>query len=218
VIHRDLKPSNIMLGKYGETLVVDWGMAKAGMNELAPSPSDVLPEPSLVPSLADGIQTQAGSAMGTPAYMSPEQASGRLDLLGPATDIYSLGATLYTLLTGRPPIEGKDAAAILRRAQRGEWLPPRQVKPDVPLALDAVCRKAMALIPTERYATALELADDVDWELATEMDPRPDEQVAINEEPFPKAKLVAYSEYIRGRWKRRNRALVITAYPFTGRW
>jgi serine/threonine protein kinase/Flp pilus assembly protein TadD len=196
VIHRDLKPSNIMLGKYGETLVVDWGMAKAGMNESpARSVSEGLPEPTLVPSLADAIETQAGAALGTPAYMSPEQAAGRLDLLGPASDIYSLGATLYTLLTGRPPIEGKDAAEILRKAQRGEWLPPRQVKPDVPAALNAVCRKAMTPKPSERYATAQALAADVERWLA-------DEPVSAFREP-----LAARSR----RWMRRHRTLMSTA-------
>jgi hypothetical protein len=79
-----------------------------------------------------------------------------------------LGATLYTILTGRPPIEGKDTADILRKAQRGEWSPPRQLKPDVSPALDAVCRKAMALAASERYATALELAADVERWLADE--------------------------------------------------
>jgi eukaryotic-like serine/threonine-protein kinase len=195
VIHRDLKPGNIMLGKYGETLVVDWGMAKAGMNEPTRSASDGLPEPTLIPSLADAIETQAGAAMGTPAYMSPEQASGRLDLLGPASDIYSLGATFYTLLTGRPPIEGKHTAEMLRKAQRGEWLPPRQVKPDVPAALDAVCRKAMSPQPSERYATALALATDVERWLA-------DEPVSAFREP-----LAARSR----RWIRRHRTLVSTA-------
>ncbi|HTU89758.1 MAG TPA: protein kinase [Gemmataceae bacterium] len=196
VIHRDLKPSNIMLGKYGETLVVDWGMAKAGMNEPpARGASDGLPEPTLVPSLTDAIETQAGSAMGTPAYMSPEQASGRLDLLGPASDIYSLGATLYTLLTGRAPIEGKDTAEVLRKAQRGEWLPPRQVKPDVPPALDAVCRKAMAPTPPERYPTALALAADVERWFA-------DEPVAVYRESW-----TARSR----RWMRHHRTLVSTA-------
>jgi WD40 repeat protein/tRNA A-37 threonylcarbamoyl transferase component Bud32 len=194
VIHRDIKPSNIMLGKYGETLVVDWGLAKGGMNEPVRSASDGLPEPTLVPSLAHAIETQAGSAMGTPAYMSPEQASGRLDLLGPASDIYSLGATLYTLLTGRPPIEGKDTAEVLRKAQRGEWLPVRQVKPEVPSALAAICQKAMAASPSARYATALELAADVEHWLA-------DEPVSAHRESWG-----ARSR----RWMRRHRTLVST--------
>jgi serine/threonine-protein kinase len=133
VIHRDVKPANIMLGQYGETLVVDWGMAKAVAEEGKRSES--LAEPALVPRLADSVETQAGSAMGTPSYMSPEQASGRLDLLGLASDIYNLGATLYTLLTGRPPIEGQDTAELLRKARKGEWLPVRQIKQDVPPAL-----------------------------------------------------------------------------------
>ncbi|HTU17808.1 MAG TPA: protein kinase, partial [Gemmataceae bacterium] len=195
VIHRDLKPANIMLGKFGETLVVDWGMAKAGRNEPAQTVSEGLPEPNLTPSLTDAIETQAGSVVGTPAYMSLEQASGRIDLIGPASDIYSLGATLYTLLTGRPPIEGKDTAEILRKTQRGEWLPPRQVKPDVPPALDAVCRKAMASAPRERYPTALALAAEVERWLA-------DEPVSAFRE--------SWSARSR-RWMRRHRTLVSTA-------
>jgi serine/threonine-protein kinase len=79
-----------------------------------------LAEPVLVPRLTEIGETQAGAALGTPAYMSPEQAAGRMDLLGPASDIYNLGATLYTLLTGRPPVEGRDTAEMLRKAQRGE--------------------------------------------------------------------------------------------------
>jgi WD40 repeat protein/serine/threonine protein kinase len=194
VIHRDIKPSNIMLGKYGETLVVDWGMAKAGVLEPTKSGGEELPEPSIVPVLADAIETQAGATMGTPAYMSPEQASGRLDLLGPASDIYSLGATLYTLLTGRPPIEDRETAGTLRKAQQGEWLPPRQVKPDVPPALDAACCKAMAPAPSERYATALALAADIEHWLA-------DEPVS------------AYCESWAARaqrWMRRHRTLMST--------
>ena len=92
VLHRDLKPGNIMLGQYGETLVVDWGLAKPLEKMAAPDAA----EGPLTPSAASGsAATEMGRAVGTPAYMSPEQAAGRLDQLGPASDVYSLGATLY---------------------------------------------------------------------------------------------------------------------------
>jgi serine/threonine protein kinase len=102
VLHRDLKPGNIMLGKYGETLVVDWGLAKASGKSGEPGASATgAGESPLRPASGSGsAETMPGSALGTPAFMSPEQAAGRLDLLGPASDIYSLGATLYCLLTG----------------------------------------------------------------------------------------------------------------------
>ena len=103
VLHRDIKPGNIIVGKHGETLVVDWGLAKAtGKSDPASG------ERTLVPSSASGsAETLPGSALGTPAYMSPEQAEGNLDALGPRSDVYSLGATLYCLLTGRPPVRGR---------------------------------------------------------------------------------------------------------------
>src|SRR5262249_1328593 len=105
VLHRDLKPANVMLGKFGETLVVDWGLAKVvGRPEGEVAGEEV----TLRPSSGDGVATVAGTAVGTPAYMSPEQAAGRLDLLGPASDVYSLGATLYHLLTGQTPFRGDD--------------------------------------------------------------------------------------------------------------
>src|SRR5262249_17746283 len=129
VVHRDLKPANVMLGKFGETLVVDWGLAKVvGRTEAEPAGG----EATLRPSLGDGLATQAGAALGTPAYMSPEQAAGRVDQVGPASDVYGLGATLYCLLTGQPPFRGEDPGELLRRVTRGEWLPARQVKPGVP--------------------------------------------------------------------------------------
>src|SRR5262249_51158204 len=145
VLHRDLKPGNIMLGKYGETLIVDWGLAKpVGRSEQ----TRVTEESTLQPSSgSDWAATVMGTGIGTPAYMSPEQAAGRLDLLGPASDIYGLGATLYALLTGTTPFGGSDEGELLQQVQRGAWLPPRQVKPNTPAALDAICCKAMALNP-----------------------------------------------------------------------
>jgi serine/threonine protein kinase len=103
VLHRDLKPGNVMLGKFGETLVVDWGLAKAvGSHEHAAqaSASDETP---LIPHSGSGVaETVAGSAIGTPAYMSPEQAAGRIDQLGPATDVYSLGEQSLTEADQKP--------------------------------------------------------------------------------------------------------------------
>ena len=124
VIHRDLKPANVMLGPYGETLVVDWGLAKVIERD---APTDLL-EATLRPSTGSGSgssETQAGTAIGTPAYMSPEQALGRLEAIGPMSDIYSLGATLYCLLAGSPPFAGGDLPEVLRQAQRGEFAAPR---------------------------------------------------------------------------------------------
>ena len=136
VIHRDLKPANIILGKHGETLVVDWGLAKA-IGRADPS----VGEQTIVPSSSGSSETLPGSALGTPAYMSPEQAGGDLDRLGPRSDVYSLGATLYCLLTGKPPFEGDDIGSILRRVRAGDFRAPREVDPSLDKALDAVCRK-----------------------------------------------------------------------------
>ncbi len=189
VLHRDLKPSNVMLGKFGETLVVDWGLAKVTGRQDDGTAGD---EATLRPSPGIGSKTVAGAVVGTPAFMSPEQAAGRLDLLGPASDIYSLGATLYTLLSGQPPFRGDDPGELLRRVGRGEWVPPGQVKKGIPAALDAVCRKAMALDPRDRYATAQALAADVEHWLA-------DEPVTAYREPWAgRAR----------RWTRKHRPMV----------
>src|SRR5262249_7309508 len=132
VLHRDLKPGNIMLGEYGETLVVDWGLAKS-LGQI--DSSQTQPEKPIRPSSGSGsAPTQMGQAVGTPAFMSPEQAAGRLDELGPASDVYSLGATLYALLTGRAPFHGADEGQILQAVQRGSFPPPRRLNPSVPLA------------------------------------------------------------------------------------
>ncbi len=106
VIHRDIKPANIILGRHGETLVIDWGLAKAVGRD-----DPTVGEQTLTPSSSGGSsETVPGSALGTPAYMSPEQAAGDLDRLGPRSDVYSLGATLYCLLIGKPPFEATTSA------------------------------------------------------------------------------------------------------------
>jgi serine/threonine protein kinase len=192
VIHRDLKPANVMLGPYGETLVVDWGLAKV-VGRPAEAADGVPPEGMLQPgSSGDGLVSRAGSALGTPGYMSPEQAAGRGDDQGPATDVYGLGSTLYALLTGRAPVPGQDAAAVMEKVRQGDWPAPRQVKSGVPRALDAACRKAMALDPQARYGSALELAADVEHWLD-------DEPVSAYPEPLP-ARL--------RRWGRRHKTAV----------
>lgn len=176
VLHRDLKPGNIMLGKYGETLIVDWGLAKTGAGpELVRQASNG--EASLRPSAgSDLTPTQQGSALGTPAYMSPEQAEGKLDQLGPASDVYSLGATLYHLLVGKHANADCDLAELLYRTQLGAIPPARSVKPGVPQPLEAICKKAMAHRPADRYASATALATDIEQWLA-------DEPVGAHEEP-----------------------------------
>jgi serine/threonine protein kinase len=165
VIHRDLKPSNILLGSFGETIVLDWGLAKV-VGRADRAEGDV--EVTLRPQSGDYQMTQAGTTLGTAAFMSPEQAAGRIDQQGPPADIYSLGATLYALLTGRPPFTDADHFEILQKVQTGTFPPPRQVNKAVARPLDAVCCKAMALRPADRYATALELGAEVEQWLADE--------------------------------------------------
>lgn len=168
VLHRDLKPGNIMLGKYGETLVVDWGLAKAtGSAEAALDTSQAPLAPSTSHD-SQSAETVMGSAIGTIGYMSPEQAAGRVDLFGPATDIYLLGATLYHVLTGHAPHRGKDSGLLLQRIQKHPATHPRQLNPAIPQPLAAIALKAMALQPADRFADALELSKEVERWLADE--------------------------------------------------
>jgi formylglycine-generating enzyme required for sulfatase activity/tRNA A-37 threonylcarbamoyl transferase component Bud32 len=175
VLHRDLKPENVMLGQYGETLVVDWGLAKAVGQADPTLPGDE--EAVAPPSGGSGVETLPGRALGTPRFMSPEQAAGDLDRLGPASDVYSLGATLYMILTGRSAFEDRDVGLVLQKVLRGEFPPPRQLSRDVPRALEAVCLKSMAMEPGGRYATPRALAEDVEKWLA-------DEPVSAYREPW----------------------------------
>jgi serine/threonine-protein kinase len=126
VIHRDLKPANVMLGKFGETLVVDWGLARlSSPHPPAPSPKEGEGEPIQPASAAGMMATMLGSAVGTPAYMPPEQALGQHEQVGPASDVYSLGATLYQLLTGKGPFSGSTLEELLEKVVRGDCPPAR---------------------------------------------------------------------------------------------
>jgi tetratricopeptide (TPR) repeat protein len=166
VTHRDLKPANIMLGEYGETLVVDWGLARCQARP-TPGPGDGECPPRAV-SAGGVMATRPGTVSGTPAYMSPEQARGEVDRIGPAADIYSLGATLYCLLTGKAPFGGDNPLVTLKDVQRGAFPPPRAVNGAVPRSLEAVCLKAMSLQPEGRYGSAQALGDDLERWLAGE--------------------------------------------------
>lgn len=194
VLHRDLKPENVMVGEYGETLVVDWGLAKSLDDDSTPPPATGLSR--LKPSSGSyGSHTLQGSAMGTPAYMSPEQAAGKHASLTPASDVYSLGATLYYLLADCPPIAADSVETALIKAQKGDFAPPREKSPWTPPPLNAICLKAMALSPESRYASAREFAADLERWLA-------DEPVS------------AYRESVverAARWLRRHRSWTLSA-------
>jgi serine/threonine-protein kinase len=191
VIHRDLKPANIMLGAYGETLVVDWGLAKIlGGTEASIGTNDEASDARAAGPPTPEEGTQFGSTIGTPAYMSPEQARGEVDRLGPASDVYSLGATLYELLTGVMPFKADTVPEILARVLTGALIPPRSLVADLPAPLEAICLKAMAREPEARYASARELAGDLEHWMA-------DEPVAA----YPETRLQRAA-----RWLRRHRA------------
>jgi eukaryotic-like serine/threonine-protein kinase len=158
VVHRDLKPENIMLGRFGETLVVDWGIAKSqAEGDTGAGQAGSMAEPDDLPFL-----TRPGSAIGTPQYMSPEQASGDLERIGPASDVYGLGATLYCLLVGHGPFAGGELADVLTRVRRGIFPAPRRLRRSIDPALEAICLKAMALEPAERHASPLALAEEIE--------------------------------------------------------
>jgi hypothetical protein len=165
ILHRDLKPRNVMLGKYEETLVVDWGLAKPFERDDA---ARSVGEETLTPGSGGGSDTPTVGAVGTPAYMSPEQAEARWDLVGPASDVFGLGGILYAILTGRAPYQGGQVALMLEKVRRCDYPPPRQVKPGISRALAAVCLKAMATRPEDRYSSALDFAADVRRWLADE--------------------------------------------------
>ncbi|HEY1603605.1 MAG TPA: protein kinase [Pirellulales bacterium] len=161
VLHRDIKPTNVML---------EFSTTSRDQRDSVAGPA------RLVPKLGDfgmaklqeqcGEETRYGTVIGTPEYMSPEQAQGRVEDLDATTDVYALGALLYRLLTGRPPFQGATDAATLHRVVYEEPLAPRRVRRDIPPDLEAICLKCLGKLPNERYATAHELAKDLGHFLA----------------------------------------------------
>lgn len=140
-VHRDLKPANILLNREGVPKISDFGLAKRFMD--------------------DSSQTRTGDLLGTPAYMSPEQTVGDNDTIGPATDVYALGVIMYEMLTGRPPFRGINSLETLQLIRKVEPVSPRRLQPGVPRDLETICLKCMEKAPAKRYATAMELADDL---------------------------------------------------------
>jgi eukaryotic-like serine/threonine-protein kinase len=174
VLHRDIKPSNLMIDNSGHLWITDFGLAR----------------------VRGGLDlTQTGEALGTPRYMSPEQALGRRAPIDGRTDIYSLGVTIYELLTLYPAFPGDDRIEVLRRIAQDEPIPPRKIDSSIPVDFETIVLKAMAKAPADRYATAGEMAAD----LSRFLDNRP----ILARRPSV-ADLTA-------KWMRRRRRLIMTA-------
>jgi tetratricopeptide (TPR) repeat protein len=168
VIHRDLKPANILMTLQGIPKITDFGLAKRLEG--------------------NSSQTRTGSLMGTPSYMAPEQANGIIPAIGPLSDLYSLGAILYEMLTGRPPFQGATMLDTLDQVRSQEPVPPRRLQPKIPRDLETICLKCLQKDPAKRYPDASELAGDLDR--------------FLKEEPI-KARPIGRLE-LGWRWARRN--------------
>jgi serine/threonine protein kinase len=174
VVHRDIKPANLLLDAGGRLWVTDFGLARVG---------------------ADGGLTGTGELLGTLRYMSPEQTQARRGLVDHRTDIYSLGATLYELLTLRPAFDGEDRHELLLNIASAEPRPPRALDPAVPAELETIVLKAMARTPAERYATAQDMADDL--------------RRFLEDKPI-RARRPTVVDRMR-KWSRRHRSVVVSA-------
>ena len=173
VLHRDLKPSNVIIDANDQPRVTDFGLAKmfvaAGVTRLISSESaiDHRDTSGLTSAAADSL-TLTGQVLGSPAYMSPEQAMGRSREIGPASDVYSLGAILYELLTARPLFQGDSPHTVIEQVKSSDPVPPRRLNGSIPADVETICLKCLEKEPARRYATAQEFADDVERFLRAE--------------------------------------------------
>ena len=190
IIHRDLKPANVLVGPFGETVVVDWGLAK-DLTRPSDEPSTPASSGRAAAAGASADSTVVGTVLGTPHFMPPEQARG--EAVDERADVYALGAILYYLLRGEPPHSGKTANEALAAVVSGAPEPVESFVPDAPQELCAIVRKAMSQARGERYPTAAELAADL--------------------RRFETGQLVTVHAYstreLLARWVRRNRTAVV---------
>jgi eukaryotic-like serine/threonine-protein kinase len=155
VVHRDIKPSNVMVNEFGQTVVLDWGVAKVkGRPDLATK--------EMLQVSGSSLETSLGTAIGTPSYMSPEQARGDTDSIDERSDVWSLGAVLYGILAGRRPFRGSNTEETMRMVREEELTPVLQIESNAPPELSAVAEKCLRKQSTERYQSAQDLAAEVD--------------------------------------------------------
>ena len=192
VIHRDLKPENVVLGDHGEVIVLDWGLAKV-LGE--PGGPDATVAEDAIALSPDAETDQTQGPVGTPAFMAPEQVAADPDQIDRRTDLYGLGAILFTILANRPPGQGGTREEIYQNLAAGRIPRAREVDPTVPGPLDAICARALSLKREDRYQSVVELADDVRrWMI--------DKPVSVYRDPLT-VRLT--------RWGRKHRTLVTTA-------
>lgn len=203
ILHRDIKPANIMVSRYNETYLVDWGMARRLDQEPPKKPEDEptkfgptglpLPNPQV-------LRTMQGAVLGTPAFMSPEQAIGDIASLDERTDIFSLGTTLFFILTNRTAFDGADTHSILERARFAERYDVREINPSAPVALAKIYRRATEQDPAHRYSNVEQMVEDLrKWKtsmMRPTVEPPPVQKEHLSYKSTPLAMIIAMILFI----------------------